>query len=166
MKSSKEQEEAIKYFENKIKDVKPEYIETYVDGKLIRSETISLKMRFDKEDADKMQTVLSMLKEKDAKIEHLEEKRENQKAELAILNEKQKEMNKLINTVSSYKGMFKKEQKENEKKDKIIDLMAEYIARGDIEEDICIEKLDECDSMALGECENCIKQYFERKSEE
>ena len=52
---------------------------------------------------------------------------------------------------------------EIKKKDKIIDLMAEYIARGDIEEDICIEKLDECDSMALGECENCIKQYFERR---
>ena len=66
---TKEQEEAIEYFENKIKDVKPEYIETYVDGKLIRSETISLKMRFDKEDADKMQTVLSMLKEKDKEIE-------------------------------------------------------------------------------------------------
>ena len=72
-----------------------------------------------------LETVLSMLKEKDAKIEHLEEKRNNQKAELAILNEKQKEMNKLTNTVSSYKGMFKRQQKENMIKDKEIEQLKE-----------------------------------------
>ncbi len=72
-----------------------------------------------------LETVLSMLKEKDAKIEHLEEKRNNQKQELAILNEKQKEMNKLINTVSSYKGMFKRQQKENMIKDKEIEQLKE-----------------------------------------
>ena len=56
------------------------------------------------------------------------EKRENQKTELAILNEKQKEMNKLKNTVKSYKGQFKRQekeikklQKENEEKDKTIE---------------------------------------------
>ena len=61
-------------------------------------------------------------------IERQKEKRENQKVELAILNEKQKEMNKLKNTVSSYHGMFKKQekqikelQKENEEKDKQIE---------------------------------------------
>ena len=72
-----------------------------------------------------IETVLSMLKEKDAKIENLEEKRNNQKAELAILNEKQKEMNKLTNTVSSYKGMFKRQQKENMIKDKEIEQLKE-----------------------------------------
>lgn len=72
-----------------------------------------------------VKTVLSMLKEKDAKIEHLEEKRNNQKQELVILNEKQKEMNKLINTVSSYKGMFKRQQKENMIKDKEIEQLKE-----------------------------------------
>ena len=72
-----------------------------------------------------IETVLSMLKEKDAKIEHLEEKRNNQKAELAILNEKQKEMNKLTNTVSSYERMFKKEQKDNMIKDKEIEQLKE-----------------------------------------
>lgn len=103
---TKEQEEAIEYLENKIKDVKPEYIETYVDGKLIRSETISLKMRFDKEDADKMETVLNMLKEKD---------------------------------------------KEIEKKDKIIDLMA--------------EEIKERKYVFTNKTKKDIKQYFERKSE-
>lgn len=64
----KEQEEAIKYFEDKIKDVKPEYIETYVDGKKYRSEVIPLKMRFDEEEAEKMKIILNMLKENSAEI--------------------------------------------------------------------------------------------------
>ena len=66
-----------------------------------------------------------ILKEKQKEIEHQKEKRENQKVELAILNEKQKEMNKLKNTVSSYYGMFKKEQKENMIKDKEIEQLKE-----------------------------------------
>ena len=121
-----------------------------------------------------IETVLSMLKEKDAKIEHLEEKRNNQKAELTILNEKQKEMNKLINTVSSYKGMFKKLQKENKEKDKQTDLMINFMYEtwckypGTISHALRRNGFndDEC-----GTCENtdkncvkCIKQYFERKA--
>lgn len=65
-------------------------------------------------------------------------------------------------------SMLQEQQEENKKKDKIIDLMAEYIASLDIEEDICVKTgkdLSECDSMALGGCENCIKQYFENKAE-
>ena len=76
-----------------------------------------------------IETILSVLKQKDKEIEHQKEKRNNQKAELAILNEKQKEMNKLINTVSSYKGMVKKLEKENMIKDKEIDLMAEELVK-------------------------------------
>lgn len=56
---------------------------------------------------------------------------------------------------------------EIKQKDKIIDLMADYIATLDIEEDICANvKNDNCDKMNFGECEDCIKQYFERKSQE
>lgn len=52
-------------------------------------------------------------------------------------------------------------------KDKIIEAMAGYIAMGDIEEDICQDvKNDNCDKMSFGECESCIKQYFERKVRE
>ena len=65
-------------------------------------------------------------------ITKLQEKTENQKVTLAVLNEKQKDMNKLINTVKTYKGQFKRQeevirqlQKENKQKDKQIDLMAE-----------------------------------------
>ena len=65
-------------------------------------------------------------------------------------------------------SMLQEQQEENIKKDKIIDFMAEYIASLDIEEDICVKTgkdLNKCDSMALGECENCIKQYFKSKAE-
>ena len=43
------------------------------------------------------------------------EKIENQKAALAILNDKQKDYNKLQNTVKSWKGQYKRLQKENNK---------------------------------------------------
>ena len=53
-----------------------------------------------------------------------------------------------------------------EKKNKIIDVIAGYIATLDIEEDICSKTQNEhCDKMNFGECEDCIKQYFEKKAE-
>ena len=54
------------------------------------------------------------------------------------------------------------------KEDKgLVDEMTKYIATLDIEEDIC-SKVDKknCDKTAFGECEECIKQYFEKKVEE
>ena len=84
--------------------------------------------------------LLNLITKLEKEVEHQKEKRENQKTELAILNEKQKEMNKLKNTVSSYCGMFRKQereirklQKENEEKDKQIDLMSKYIYSTQIE---------------------------------
>lgn len=44
--------------------------------------------------------------------EHKTEKIENQKSELAILNNKQKDFNKLQNTLKSYKGQFIRQEKE------------------------------------------------------
>ena len=58
--------------------------------------------------------ILNLIEKQQKEIEHQKEKRENQKKELAILNEKQKEFNKLVNTVNSYKGQFKRQQKEIE----------------------------------------------------
>ena len=66
---------------------------------------------------DSVEHLEKSLKTQQAEIEHQKEKRENQKKELAILNEKQKEFNKLRNTVNSYKGQFKRQQAEIEKKD-------------------------------------------------
>ena len=54
---------------------------------------------------------------------------------------------------------------EIEKKDKIIDLMAEEINQlGGDYDDFCIDTVwnEDC----YEDCKNCIKQYFERKSEE
>lgn len=58
--------------------------------------------------------VLNLIEKQSKEIEHQKEKRENQKQELAILNAKQIEFNKLVNTVNSYKGQFKRQQKEIE----------------------------------------------------
>lgn len=44
--------------------------------------------------------------------EHKTEKIENQKSELAILNNKQKDFNKLQNTLNSYRGQFRRQEKE------------------------------------------------------
>lgn len=57
---------------------------------------------------------VNLIEKQSKEIEHQKEKRENQKQELAILNAKQIEFNKLVNTVNSYKGQFKRQQKEIE----------------------------------------------------
>lgn len=51
---------------------------------------------------------------------HKTEKIENQKSELAILNDKQKDFNKLQNTLSSYRGQFRRQEKENKKINSLI----------------------------------------------
>ena len=58
--------------------------------------------------------------------------------------------------------------KEIEQKDKQIDLMAEYISKRDVEEDICMKNRINADlcNEDYTNCKNCIKQYFERKVEE
>lgn len=69
------------------------------------------------------------------------------------------EANKVNNAIETALNLL-------EKKDKMIDEMATYIATLDIEEDICEKtKNEHCDKMNFGECEDCIKQYFERKVE-
>ena len=62
-----------------------------------------------------MQHILSDYKRVLKENEHKTEKIENQKSELAILNDKQKDFNKLQNTLKSYKGQFRRQEKENEK---------------------------------------------------
>ena len=58
---------------------------------------------------------------------------------------------------------------ECEKKDKIIDLMAETINNQDIDEDICMQmgQNKNCNEFEnKEECKKCIKQYFENKVKE
>ena len=61
-----------------------------------------------------IKVLLDLIKKQSKEIEHQIEKRANQRNELAVLNAKQIEFNKLVNTVNSYKGQFKKQQKEIE----------------------------------------------------
>lgn len=109
-------------------------------------------------------------------VEHLEKSLKTQQAEIEKLRNNNKDLlRKLLNRVKEVKkltrySLYKKEfstlNKKLKQKDKIIDEMATYIATLDIEEDICEKtKNEHCDKMNFGECEDCIKQYFERKSE-
>lgn len=123
-----------------------------------------------------IETVLNMLKEKEAEIE--------KNTELAEKNAEIEKYKKLLadnlarNLNDSIKAKEKADtdlddlnkgwQLELEKKDKMIDLMAEYISDLDIDEDICKKQSDNnCDDINREvECKECIKQYFERKAEE
>ena len=73
-----------------------------------------------KEHEQAIQGLLDLYNKEKKEIEHQKEKMENQKKELAVLNAKQVEFNKLLNTVKSYKGQFKRQQK-------IINKMAEQL---------------------------------------
>lgn len=93
-----------------------------------------------------IETILNMLKEKDAEINKYKRKNKELSNQLLKIYKEQDNYNARI-----------------EKKDKVIDLMAKYIADID-DEDICFEIENKyCDkNMDYGECEDCIKQYFER----
>lgn len=107
--------------------------------------------------SEAIETVLSMLKEKDKEIENLKMEKD----------EAWEEWNNLE------QGAYEEEQRLKsaiKKKNKIIDLMAEYIANRDNDEDICKYQVaewceDEEDGVLIEVCRKCIKQYFERKSE-
>ena len=68
--------------------------------------------------------------------------------------------------VKTVLSMLKEKDKEMEKKDNIIDLMAEYIFQNvDVEEDICNSAYVECTQETAQDitCISCIRQYFERE---
>ena len=102
---SEEEKKAIKYFYNLRSTIDESY--------MLFDEEINLKCG--KEMIKQITIFLNLITKLQKEIEHQKEKRENQKGELAILNEKQKEMNKLINDVKSYKGQFKRQEKEIKK---------------------------------------------------
>lgn len=110
-----------------------------------------------------IETVLNMLKEKDTEIEKYKNLLASNLAK--NLNDSLKAKEK-ADTDLEY--LNKGWQVELEKKDKMIDLMAEYISDLDIDEDICKKQSDNnCDDINREvECKECIKQYFERKAEQ
>ena len=121
-----------------------------------------------------IETVLNMLKENSAEIHQKNTELAEKNAEI----EKYKKLlaDNLAKCVNDHiKAKHKADtdleylnigwQLELEKKDKMIDLMAEYISDLDIDEDICKKQSDNnCDDINREvECKECIKQYFERK---
>ena len=78
------------------------------------------------------------------------------------------EFKKLQEDIETVLNMLKEKNAEIEKKDKMIDLMAEYMSDLDIDEEICKHQVQEfCDNkpegVTLDVCAKCIKQYLERK---
>ena len=61
-------------------------------------------------------------------------------------------------------NMLKEKDKEIEKKDKIIDLMANSFAEEGFYSEHCQTLID--NEVCPDDCNKCVKQYFERKSEE
>lgn len=110
-----------------------------------------------------IETVLNMLKEKDAEIE---------KYKKLLADNLARELNNSIKAKekadTDLDDLDKGWKVELEKKDKMIDLMAEYISDLDIDEDICKKQSDNnCDDINREvECKECIKQYFEKQVKE
>lgn len=168
---TKEQEEAIKYLEKQINYFKEQikFIEA-VDCDYYDEEYELYKNR-----VKQFELVLNMLKENSAEIHQ-------KNTELAEKNAEIEKYKKLLadNLAKNLNDSIKAKEKANtdleflnlgwkteiEKKNKIIDLMAEWIEKHtkyydedgcycEIEKEICEKDI---------ECRNCIKQYFERKA--
>ena len=110
--------------------------------------------------------LIDIIDKQSKEIEHQKEKRENQKQELAILNEKQKDYNKLVNTVNSYKGQFKRQQKEIEELNKENTRQHELICNIHQKwEDKIKAKIEEIDEVLKGQLIEKIRVYFEAQKE-
>lgn len=163
MKSSKEQEEAIERLKYLTIDLK--------SSKKV-NEIVTKEGKFNL--VKDLETVLNMLKEKDEKIESLEktlDKRFIYVTEARTVYARLMSLDKedIVKNDLALRNEIYQHIEDNDKKDKIIDLMAEYIFQNvDVEEDICNSAYVECTQETAQDitCINCIKQYFERKNEE
>lgn len=100
-----------------------------------------------------IETVLNLLKEKDAEIDKYKRKNKELSNQLLKIYKEQDNYNARI-----------------EKKDKMIELMTLFMSNLDIDEEICKHQVRAfCDNkpegVTLDVCAKCIKQYFERKVE-
>ena len=107
-----------------------------------------------------LDTVLSLMKEQDKQIENTTENYKNLIADVSMLaKELGLEDDATIDEIYIAIKTLKQ-------KDKQIDLMAEYMSKQDIEEDICMKNrinADLCNENYTN-CKGCIEQYFERKA--
>ena len=116
-------------------------------------------------DSIAIEKVLTMLEEKDKQIDKL--KKHNDEL-LRKLRNRVKEVKKL-EKYSLYKKEFSRLNQKLQSKDKIIDLMAEFIEDELTVDEFCTKEGCYADNYIDGHCEkclNCIKQYFENKAKE
>lgn len=116
-------------------------------------------------DSIAIETILSMLEEKDKQIDKLKKHNDDL---LRKLRNRVKEVKKL-EKYSLYKGEFSKLNKQLQNKAQIIDLMTEYIEDELTVDEFCTKEGCYADNYIDGHCEkclNCIKQYFENKAKE
>ncbi len=162
---TKEQEEAI----NKLRKI--------TNRQILYGNKFGITIEGFRELQEDIETVLNMLKENSAEIHQ-------KNTELAEKNAEIEKYKKLLadNLARNLNDSIKAKEKadtdlddldkgwkvELEKKDKMIDLMAEYISDLDIDEDICKKQSDNnCDDINREvECKECIKQYFEKQAKE
>lgn len=119
--------------------------------KKIITTKFNLDYSIDNYDKEAIETVLKMLKEKDAEIEKLKEENKNAWNLNANMSKRHLEDSSKI-----------------KKKDKIIDLMAEWIEKHTkyYDEDGCYCEVEKEVCNKDIKCKDCIKQYFERKAAE
>ena len=78
------------------------------------------------------------------------------------------ERDELLKEKQADKEKIKELESDKEIKNKIIDRMAEYINKLDIDEDICTKNIinPELCNEQYSNCKECIKQYFENLAKE
>lgn len=81
---------------------------------------------------------------------------------LSLIKEQDKYIKDANDITTEMSNDIKKLTSEIEKKDKQIDLMAEYISKRDVEEDICMKNKTNPDwcNEDYTNCQDCIKKYF------
>ncbi len=85
------------------------------------------------------------------------------------IDDEDKFMSAVANVIHEDSRKIQSQQSELEKKDKIINLMANFIDDVDKDDKICLIIGEEvCNTFENGilNCIECIKQYFERRAEE
>ena len=87
---------------------------------------------------------------------------------LSIIKEQEKEIERLTKQSKVCDRQAQQYFEQTIYLNKIIDLMAEYIANRDNDQDICTHQIaewceDEEDGVLIEVCRKCIKQYFERQ---
>ena len=165
---SEEEKKAIKYFYNLRSTIDESY--------MLFDEEINVKCG--KETIKQISLVLNLITKLQKENELAKEQLKKQCKIADERNDLLVKVQELKKEIQDYKYLYEqaldntmKADKENIQLKKQINLMAEYIANRDNDEDICKHQVaewceDEEDGVLIEVCRKCIKQYFERKCEE